>query len=408
MQTESLIKRIKSNSELPTKKFQKLYHNTESISNNKKILEKAKKYFEENLDEVKEMNKLVLYAKMASIRDKQIEEQKRIKQQNKKFEEKMDLIYELERLKEYQKNKIKEEQRIKTIQQGGNIIKEQINYNLIQKLKAKEEINKENIQNLIRIKRYNEEEEKKIYEAKKIKQKLILYIEESNKKFLENKNIQKEKEIEEEKKLIEYNKKKAKEEEINLLNKKKLMKIKELELAKIREKQKKSNDIKSYLDDLIMKRSFEHSDKLARIKEKNELIQKKKILDELIKCNKQIIEVKRLQKMEQATFDREEYFKNVKKMEKEIEKDKAKMKEKKMKLKEHNYLLQKMIKENEDKRKLKRREILEEGRIIKQNNERYYKRIEEIKKEKIKELELLNINPEYFIPLKNYKTFDKS
>ena len=70
LQSENLMKRIKSNSELPTKKFKKIYYSTESISNDKKIREKAKKYFEENLDEVKAINKLVLYAKMASIRDK--------------------------------------------------------------------------------------------------------------------------------------------------------------------------------------------------------------------------------------------------------------------------------------------------------------------------------------------------
>ena len=407
MQSETLMKRIKSNSELPTKKFQNKYYITENLTNDNKIREKAKKYFEENLDEVKEINKLVLYAKMASIRDKQIEEKKRMKLNKKKFEEKMDLINEIERLKELRKNELKEEKRINKIKEGGNIIKEQIKFNLMKKLKEKEEIKKENFQNLILQKKHNEEHEKKIAEANKIKQKLILYIAESNQKFIENKRLEKEKEIGEEKKLIEYNQQKAKEEENKLLNKKKLQKLKELELAKIREKQKKSNDFKSYFDELRMKRSFESADRIARIQEKEELIKKKKILEDLIKYNKQIIKVKRLQKMEQATLNKEDFTKNVNEIEKEIEKDKIKIEEKKLKLKEHNYILLQMIKEKEDKRKLNQREILEEGRIIKQNNERYYKKIEEIKKEKIKNLELLNINPEYLVPLKNFKTLDK-
>ncbi len=407
LQSENLMKRIKSNSELPTKKFKKIYYSTESISNDKKIREKAKKYFEENLDEVKAINKLVLYAKMASIRDKQIEEQKKIKFDKKKLEEKMDLINEIERLKELRKYELKEEKRINMIKEEGNIIREQIKSNFLKKLKEKQEINKENIQNLILQKKYNKEQEKKIEDAKKIKQKLILYIAESNKKYIENKRLEKEKELEEEKKLIEFNKQKEKEEELELLNKKKLQKIKELELARIREKQKKSNDLKSHLDELRMKRSFESAEKISRIKEKEELIKKKIILDELINYNKQIVNVQRLKKMEQAVLDIQEFIKNINEIENEIKKDKIKNEEKKLKLKENNNILLQMIKEREDKRKINKREILEEGRIIKQNNERYYKRIEEIKKEKIKELEFLNINPEYLVPLKNFKTLNK-
>ena len=161
LHSENLMKRIKSNSELPTKKFKNIYYSTESISNDKKIREKAKKYFEENLDEVKAINKLVLYAKMASIRDKQIEEQKKIKFDKKKLEEKMDLINEIERLKELRKYELKEEKRINMIKEEGNIIREQIKSNFLKKLKEKEEINKENIQNLILQKKYNKEQKKK-------------------------------------------------------------------------------------------------------------------------------------------------------------------------------------------------------------------------------------------------------
>ena len=407
LKSEILMKRIKSYGELTTKKIPKIHYNTENILQDEKIKEKAKKYFEENIDEVKKMNKLVLYAKIASIRDKQIEQQKTIKLKTKKFEEKMDLIYELERLKNIKKEKINEEKRKNLIKEGGRIIKEQIKYNLLKKLKEKEEINKENMENLKMQQKLNEEEEKKIYDAKKIKQKLILYIIESNKQFIENKKIEKSKEIEEEKKLIEYNEQKAKEEEINLLNKKNLQKVKELELAKIREKQKKSNDFKLLLDELRMKRSIETTEKNERIKEKNEIIKNKKKMDELINFNKLMVDIKAQQKIDNAIKERNELFKNLKEIEKEIKRDKNKTLEKERKLKEHNYMLIKMIKEKEDKEKLKKREILEEGRIIKQNNEKYYKNIEKIKKKKIKELELLNINPEYLVPLKNYKTLNK-
>ena len=49
----------------------------EKEKQNKRILEKAKRDIEENFDEVKQMNSLMLSAQLASIRDKQIEEKKK-------------------------------------------------------------------------------------------------------------------------------------------------------------------------------------------------------------------------------------------------------------------------------------------------------------------------------------------
>ena len=52
------------------------------------------------------------------------------------------------------------------IKEGGRIIKEQIKYNLLKKLKEKEEINKENMENLKLQQKLNEEEEKKLIKKK--------------------------------------------------------------------------------------------------------------------------------------------------------------------------------------------------------------------------------------------------
>ena len=66
----------------------------------KEILFKAQRDREENLDEVKMMNSMLLSAKYAAIRDRQIEEKKRINLDKKRIEEKLYIIGEYERLKE--------------------------------------------------------------------------------------------------------------------------------------------------------------------------------------------------------------------------------------------------------------------------------------------------------------------
>ena len=53
----------------------------------------------QNIDEVKEMNKMVAYAKAATIRERQLEEKQRDWEDFKNQEKKKDKIMELERLK---------------------------------------------------------------------------------------------------------------------------------------------------------------------------------------------------------------------------------------------------------------------------------------------------------------------
>ncbi len=68
----------------------------------------------ENFDDVKEMNKMVAYAKCVTVRDKQLEEKKDIYGDKKLQEKRKDLMMEVERLKkikfyEEQERKKKEE-----------------------------------------------------------------------------------------------------------------------------------------------------------------------------------------------------------------------------------------------------------------------------------------------------------
>lgn len=68
----------------------------------------------EQLDDVKEMNKMVMYAKCVTIRDKQLDEKKEIFGEKKLEEKRKDLMMEVERLKkikfyEEQERKKKEE-----------------------------------------------------------------------------------------------------------------------------------------------------------------------------------------------------------------------------------------------------------------------------------------------------------
>ena len=187
--SQSLLKRIKSYENIRNRKISNILL-TDNINNNK-IRENAQRLLEENLEEVKKMNKLVLYAKVASIRDKQIEEQKKIKSLEKKRNEKMDLIYEIERLKEMRKRELEEEKKANLKIEGGKMIREQIKYNEKKKEKEKEMIKKEYEENLKIQKKLDEENEKKLLKAKQMGDKLIKDILTANKMSIENKKLKK-------------------------------------------------------------------------------------------------------------------------------------------------------------------------------------------------------------------------
>ncbi len=62
-------------------------------------MSKAQKKLDEELDDVKHMNQMVLYSKVVTIRDKQLNENKRLESEWVEEQKKLDLMMEIERLK---------------------------------------------------------------------------------------------------------------------------------------------------------------------------------------------------------------------------------------------------------------------------------------------------------------------
>lgn len=63
------------------------------------LLSKAQMLLDEQLDDVKQMNEMVLYSKVVTIRDKQIEENKQLEREFIEEQKKLDLMMEIGRLK---------------------------------------------------------------------------------------------------------------------------------------------------------------------------------------------------------------------------------------------------------------------------------------------------------------------
>merc|ERR1711874_45479 len=63
------------------------------------VLERAKQMLDEDMDDVKHMNQMMLYSKIVTIRDAQIQEKRNVQAEKEEEERCLDCMMEIERLK---------------------------------------------------------------------------------------------------------------------------------------------------------------------------------------------------------------------------------------------------------------------------------------------------------------------
>lgn len=98
------------------------------------------------MDDVKAMNQMVLYSKVVTIRDKQLEENKRLEQEWIDEQKKLDLMMEIERLKVLKEEEEREKRKAQARKKGAQVIVEQIQDRTIARMKEQEIRDKEKLE----------------------------------------------------------------------------------------------------------------------------------------------------------------------------------------------------------------------------------------------------------------------
>lgn len=122
------------------------------------LLSKAQKKLDNDLDDVKAMNQMVLYSKVVTIRDKQLEENKRLEQEWIEEQKKLDLMMEIERLKVLKEEEEREKRKAQARKKGAQVIVDQIQDRTIQRMKEQEIRDKERLELLSNIERMKKED----------------------------------------------------------------------------------------------------------------------------------------------------------------------------------------------------------------------------------------------------------
>ncbi|XP_024526489.1 cilia- and flagella-associated protein 45-like, partial [Selaginella moellendorffii] len=360
-----------------------------------RTLQNAARLTEEQLDDVKRMNQMMLYARCVTIRD----EQKKEKTQ--KFKELKDYNQEVHEammakiVREQKAHDDHEARRHHQRMEGAAVIRHQI--------KEREGHRKieDELKQLegIRIRRQAEKDKLEEEEKAKVKheegQKLYKALLEANAANTEQRKLMKMLEKEEEQKIQLYNYKKAVAEQERADEAERIRKQKELETARLRSMQEKAQGQQAALDELRAQRIQEAVEREWREKEKAAAERLRKMNEDLAEAREQQKMFKITQLAEQAKQERIEFFKIIKDQQEALLKAKILAEEQHKRNLHHRDDIMGQIAKNREVRLKAIKEKFEEGARARLKLLAEFERLRQIKERKLKELEAEGVPDKY-------------
>lgn len=359
------------------------------------LLERANAMRMEQEDEVKKLNELILGAQCHAVRDAQILERKQILEELQEEERRLDAIMELDRRRaveaQEQIDELRKQQRI----QGKELIVNQIEERLEDRMLWDEIKEQEGQQMLENLEKMQIEELEALEVKKKEQERLQLEIMHINKESLLAKEQKKEEERLADLRAMEYTRKKMEREAEYEAEQRRIKREKEKEVARLRALQERDRDHKAEQDELRARRNQEAAEREWRRKEKEQL-KKKADEDNRLKAARleQVVHKEHLLSIE-AGRERAEFERVLRAQQVSIEKEKEKELRHREKVLRHADGVRQQVRERELQAISQRREIFKEGDRLDEEARQRRARLDEIKEKKLKELKAAGLPEKY-------------
>merc|ERR1711871_1831957 len=367
------------------------------------VLERAKMMLDEDMDDVKHMNQMMLYSKVVTIRDAQIQEKRSVQAEKEEEERQLDMMIEIERLKALQMYEEREKSRLEDQRRGAGVIIEQIKDRQAQRMREEESRDQERAFILKQIESLKAEEVEQQKQKKMAVARLMTEVNAANTAAMKIKEEKMLAEKLEEQKIMEYNENKELRERELEAEKAREAAEKELQTAKLRAQQEKAQDKASEMDALRAKRAMEAAERAARNKENAEAARVAAINAELDAARKQQQAEKERRLGEQAKFERDEFERIIEVQMQQEEAERQRQHEEKQMLVQHSTELRNQIAAREEKALQERRDFLEEGNIVRATIGSERRKLEKIKARKIDELKKTGVPDKYWAELSKKK-----
>jgi len=367
------------------------------------MLTAADRQMAEELDDVKKMNQMMLYSKVVTIRDAQLNEKKTIEKERLEEERRLDTIMEVERLKALKMYDEREYRRKEDQKKGAQVIINQMRERERERVRQLELQDQEREAMLRQNADMKKEEVNAMVGKKEAGRKLLEQVAASNAEQIELKKAEKEQMKTEELMIQVYLRQKELREQERQQAEDAIKAEKERETARLRAMQEKMKDKQAELDALRAKRAAEESERQWRktqqlAAEREETIQNS--LDQAREAQK-LEKERRL--IEQAQQEKEE-FDRILRVQREAETAEQMSRGKKLSAAhEHMQELQAQILMNAEVRKKSRMEFLDEGVQQRAAMEAGRLKLEGIKAEKLGSLTRAGIPQKYTVDLANKK-----
>jgi len=264
-----------------------------------------------NHDKVQKMDSLVLYAKCATIRDRQLTEKEALKVARKEADQQMDELMEIDRLNAIEKMAARDQERERQTKASAEVIVKQLRENETKRMIEKELKVLEGVEMVAKIRRQQQEEERKQALRQLEGSKLLEEIKRSNQQIANARAQEKERQRLEDEKIAEYLRDKdqreaAYEEEMAAIEAQK-----ERKKEQISAKQEHVMEQTVALENVRIRRSQEKAEREWRRKQKEEALKKEETKRVLFEARERQRLEKELRLAQQATIERMEFEKNV-------------------------------------------------------------------------------------------------
>merc|ERR1719456_660442 len=206
----------------------------------------------------------MLYSKIVTIRDAQIQEKRYVQQEKEEEERQLDMMMEIERLKALKMYEEREKTKVEDQRRGAQVIVEQIKDRQAVRMREEEHRDHERTYILRQIEALKEEEVEQ-QKAKKVAAKRLMdEVNEANSAAMKIKEEKMLAEKLEDQKILDYQKGKEMREREAEEEKVRQAAEKEKETAKLRAMQEKAADKAAEMDALRAKRAMEAAERVAR------------------------------------------------------------------------------------------------------------------------------------------------
>lgn len=369
---------------------------TEAAQKNQYVLQRAFELRQEQEDEIKNANGLILATKCLAIREAQIIEKELIQKELEEEERRLDMMMEQQRQKAIRDEERKKEKKDENNQRYVKEVAQQIRENEVLRLmeaERKEEESRNINRALIAMQRDDDE---KIRQRKLEQKRTRDELNRANAEIEQYKIVQKEEQRIAELRVQEFMRNKAEREAAREAELNAAKAAKEREIARLRAQQQKAQDQQAALDELNALRVQEEVEREWREKEIAAAAKRKQQLEEM-KRGRQL-QIEDLRKAQALEIERDEQeFHQVAKVQNELyQKDLEKKRQRREAAVQHRKELLKQINEKEREHIGELKDKFEEGTTLRLEQEVRSININNILKKKVQRLRENNV-PEHFV-----------